>query len=107
MTSHTLRQSTARSSFVTSDPPVTKLMTVFTLTNVCGCGSTIVIGVFDCLEAALERLRSLAACTDPGDEYRIECFELKTFDDEVENTERILRSRAEWKAKQAKLEEDG
>jgi hypothetical protein len=48
----------------------------------------------------------LAACTDPGDEYRIECFEVKTFEEEEENTSRILRSRAEWKAKQAKMEED-
>jgi hypothetical protein len=44
-------------------------------------------------------MRVLAAMTDPGDEYRIECFEVKTFEDEEENTSRILRSRAEWKAK--------
>ena len=80
-------------------------MNVFTITNHCGCGGVTVLGVFDSMEAAIERLRMLAACTDVGDEYRIECFELKTFDEEVENTERILRSRAEWKAKQAKMEE--
>ena len=80
-------------------------MTVFTLTSYCGCGSTTIIGVFESMEACLERCRVLAACTEPGDEYRIECFDVKTFDEEVENTERTLRSRAEWKAKQAKLEE--
>ena len=74
-------------------------MTVFTLTNYCSCGSTTILGVFDSMEATIERLRVLAAMTDPGDEYRIECFEVKTFEDENENTERILRSRAEWKAK--------
>jgi hypothetical protein len=58
------------------------------------------------MEATLERMRVLAAHTDPGDEYRVECFEVKTFDEEVENTERVLRSRAEWKAQQAKMEED-
>jgi hypothetical protein len=58
------------------------------------------------MEAVLERLRVLAAMTDPGDEYRIECFEVKTFEDEEENTSRILLSRAEWKAKQAKMEEE-
>ena len=80
-------------------------MTVFTLTNYCSCGSTSILGVFESMEACLERCRVLAACTEPGDEYRIECFDVKTFDEEVENTERTLRSRAEWKAKQAKLEE--
>jgi len=81
-------------------------MIAFTLTNYCGCGSSAILGVFDTMEAALERMRVLAAHTDPGDEYRVECFEVKTFDEEVENTERVLRSRAEWKAKQAKMEED-
>ena len=81
-------------------------MTVFTLTNYCDCGSTTILGVFNSMEAVIERLRMLAACTDVGDEYRIECFQLKTFDEENENTERILRSRAEWKAKQAKMEEE-
>ena len=82
------------------------MMTVFTLTNYCDCGSTTILGVFNSMEAVIERLRMLAACTDVGDEYRIECFQLKTFDEENENTERILRSRAEWKAKQAKMEEE-
>lgn len=81
-------------------------MNVFTLTNYCDCGSTTILGVFDSMEAVIERLRMLAACTDVGDEYRIETFSLKGFDEEVENTERILRSRAEWKAKQAKMEEE-
>ena len=80
-------------------------MIAFTLTSYCGCGSSTILGVFDTMEAALERMRMLAAHTDPGDEYRVECFEVKTFDEEVENTERVLRSRAEWKAQQAKMEE--
>ena len=82
------------------------MINVFTLTNYCDCGSTTILGVFNSMEAVIERLRMLAACTDVGDEYRIECFQLKTFDEENENTERILRSRAEWKAKQAKMEEE-
>jgi hypothetical protein len=81
-------------------------MNVFTLTNYCDCGSTTILGVFDSMEAVIERLRMLAACTDVGDEYRIEAFSLKGFDEENENTDRILRSRAEWKAKQAKMEEE-
>ena len=68
------------------------MMTVFTLTNYCDCGSTTILGVFSTMEAVIERLRMLAACTDVGDEYSIECFELKQFEEEVENTERILRS---------------
>ena len=81
-------------------------MIAFTLTSYCGCGSSTILGVFDTVEAVIERMRVLAAMTDPGDEYRIECFKVKTFDEEVENTERVLRSRAKWKAEQAKMEED-
>lgn len=81
-------------------------MSVFTLTRYCECGNTVILGVFDSMEAVLERLRLMAANTDPGDEYRIECFEVKTFEEEEDNTSRILRSRAEWKAKQAKMEEE-
>lgn len=81
-------------------------MTVFTLTNYCSCGSTSILGVFESMEACLERCRVLAVCTEPGDEYRIECFEVKAFYEEQANTEQVLRSRAEWKAKQAKMEEE-
>jgi hypothetical protein len=80
-------------------------MTVFTLTRYCCCGSTVILGVFGSMEAAIERLRVLAAMTDPGDEYRIECFEIKTYEEEVESTESTLRHRAEYKAKQARLNE--
>ena len=80
-------------------------MSVFTLTNYCSCGSTSILGVFESMEACLERCRVLAVCTEPGDEYRIECFDVKTFYEEEANTEQVLRSRVEWKAKQAKLEE--
>lgn len=73
-------------------------MTVFTLLNYCGCGSTIVLGVFDSMDAVIERLRMLSDCTDEGDEYRIEAFTLKDAETERENTERVLKSRAEWKA---------
>ena len=79
-------------------------MTVFTLTRYCGCGSTVILGVFASMEAVIERLRAMAASTDIGDEYRIECFILREYDEELEQTERTLRSRAEWKAKQARLD---
>jgi hypothetical protein len=78
---------------------------VFTLTRYCECGNTVILGVFDCMEAALERLRVMADCTDPGDEYRIECFNLRDFETELEQTERSLRSRAEYRAKQARIDE--
>ena len=80
-------------------------MTVFTLTRYCECGNTVILGVFASMEAVLERLRSMAACTDIGDEYRIECFVLREYEEELEQTERTLRNRAEWKAKQARLDE--
>ena len=79
-------------------------MTVFTLTRYCECGNTVILGVFESMEAVIERLRVMTACTDVGDEYRIEAFSLRNYDDELEQTERALRSRAEWKAKQARLD---
>jgi len=79
-------------------------MTVFTLTRYCECGNTVILGVFESMEAVIERLRAMAACTDPGDEYRIEAFTLRDFETELEQTERSLRSRAEYKAKQARLD---
>ena len=79
-------------------------MTVFTLTRYCECGNTVILGVFASMEAVLERLRAMASCTDIGDEYRIECFILREYEEELEQTERTLRNRAEWKAKQARLD---
>jgi hypothetical protein len=79
-------------------------MTVFTLTRYCECGNTVILGVFASMGAVLERLRSMAACTDIGDEYRIEGFVLREYEEELEQTERTLRNRAEWKAKQARLD---
>ena len=80
-------------------------MTVFTLTRYCECGNTVILGVFASMEAVLERLRAMASCTDIGDEYRIECFILREYEEELEQTERTLRNRAEWKAKQARIAE--
>lgn len=80
-------------------------MTVFTLTRYCECGSTVILGVFASMEAVIERLRAMAASTDIGDEYRIEFFIIREYEEELEQTERTLRNRAEWKAKQARIAE--
>jgi hypothetical protein len=78
---------------------------VFTLTRYCECGNTVILGVFDSMEAVLERLRLMAADTDPGDEYRIECFPLRDYETELNQTESTLRSRAKWAARQARFDE--
>lgn len=80
-------------------------MTVFTLTRYCECGNTVILGVFASMEAVLERLRSMASCTDIGDEYRIECFNLRDYETELAQTESTLRSRAKWAARQARFDE--
>ena len=80
-------------------------MSVFTLTSLCGCGTTSILGVFDSMEAVLERLRLMAADTDPGDEYRIECFPLRDYETELNQTESTLRSRAKWAERQARFDE--
>ena len=78
---------------------------VFTLTRYCECGNTVILGVFDSMEAVLERLRAMASCTDIGDEYRIECFILRDYETELAQTESTLRSRAKWAARQARFDE--
>lgn len=80
-------------------------MTVFTLTRHCECGDNVILGVFASMEAVLERLRAMAACTDVGDEYRIECFNLRDFETELAETEHTLRSRAKWADRQARFDE--
>ena len=57
------------------------------------------------MEAALERLRMFSAHVDEGEEYRIECFELKDYETEHEQTEKVIRNRAEWQAKKESEEE--
>jgi hypothetical protein len=47
----------------------------------------------------------MAANTDPGDEYRIECFPLRDYETELNQTESTLRSRAKWAARQARFDE--
>ena len=77
-------------------------MELFTLVRVCPCdGNHMIVGIFENMAAVLERLRVFANYTDVGEEYRIECFEVKTFEEELANTEKCLKHRAEYKAKQA------
>jgi len=76
-------------------------MEVFTLARVCPCnGDTMIVAVFENMDAVIERLRVVGAYTDPGEEYKIECFQLSTFEEESKRTKETLKSRAEYKAKQ-------
>jgi hypothetical protein len=47
----------------------------------------------------------MAANTDPGDEYRIECFPLRDYKTELNQTESTLRNRAKWAERQARFDE--
>ena len=71
----------------------------------CCCSGPRILGVFDSMEAAIERLRMFSAHVDEGEEYRIECFELKDYETEHEQTEKVLRRRAEWQADKQSEEE--
>jgi hypothetical protein len=76
-------------------------MEIFTLASVCDCsGDTVIIGVFESMDAVIERLRFIGAYTDPGEGYKIECFQLSTFEEESKRTKEMLITRAEYKAKQ-------
>jgi hypothetical protein len=78
-------------------------MTVVTLSRICPYdGSHIICGVFENMDAVLERLRMTSEYMDAGEEYRIEMFEVKTHSSQKRETTECLKSRAEYKKKQAK-----
>ena len=64
-------------------------------------GSTTIMGVFENMNAALERLRLFSDCVDSGEEYRIEAFELITYAKQKKVTAEALKRRAEYKKQQA------
>lgn len=64
-------------------------------------GDVTVLGVFENMDAALERLRLFTTCTDSGEEYHIEMHDLVTLKDQKKRTADIMRSRARYKAANA------
>ena len=60
-------------------------MQVWTLTRTDGCcGNTVIMGVFEDMQAASHRLNKISQYADHGDEYRIELFQLATEESERE-----------------------
>ena len=58
-------------------------MQLWTLTRTSGCcGDTVVLGVFENMEAATFRLNHIATYADPGDELHVELFQLATEEEE-------------------------
>lgn len=73
-------------------------MNVVTLSRICPYdGSQIICGVFENMEAVLERLRLSAEHMDSGEEYRIEMFTVKSHSKQKKETAECLKSRAEYK----------
>ena len=59
-------------------------MQLWTLVRVDGCcGSTVVMGVFENMQAVTHRLNHISKYADPGDEYHVELFQLATEEDEA------------------------
>jgi hypothetical protein len=69
-------------------------------------GSTVICGVFSNMDAVIERLRIVSSYFEPSEEYRIEGFNLTTYKEQKDATAEVFKSRAEHKAKMAKLNED-
>ena len=60
-------------------------MQLWTLVRVDGCcGSTVVMGVFENMQAVTHRLNHISKYADPGDEYHVELFQLATEEHERE-----------------------
>jgi len=73
-------------------------MDVVTLTRICPYdGTQLICGVFENMEAVLERLRLSAAHMDSGEEYRIEMFTVKSHSKQKKETAECLKARAEYK----------
>jgi len=54
-------------------------MQLWTLVSVDNCcGSTVVMGVFENMQAVTHRLNHISKYADPGDEYHVELFQLAT-----------------------------
>jgi hypothetical protein len=76
-------------------------MNVVTLSRICSYdGSQVICGVFENMDAVLERLRLTAEHMDSGDEYRIEMFTVKSHLNQKKETAECLKSRAEYKKRQ-------
>ena len=59
-------------------------MQLWTLVSVDGCcGRTVVMGVFENMQAVTHRLNHISKYADPGDEYHVELFQLATEEDEA------------------------
>jgi len=60
-------------------------MQLWTLVRFNGCcGDHVVMGVFENMQAVTHRLNHISKYADPGDEYRIELFQLATEEHERE-----------------------
>jgi hypothetical protein len=58
-------------------------------------------GIFENAEAVIERLKALSPHMESGDKFTIECFELRTYDEEKHSTEIMLAHRAKYLAQKA------
>jgi len=82
-------------------------MNVVTLSRICQYdGSQVICGVFENMDAVLERLRISAEHMDSGDEYRIEMFTVKSYLNQKKETAECLKSRAEYKKRQQQSTEN-
>ena len=60
-------------------------MQLWTLSRTSGCcGDTVIMGVFEDMQAVSHRLNHISNYADPGDEYHVELFLLATEEHERE-----------------------
>jgi hypothetical protein len=82
-------------------------MKLFTLTRSCPYeAEQTILGIFNDLEAVVERIRTFKKITDVGEEYKIECFILTTTEEQLTATQKYLDCIAKLDADRATNKEE-
>ena len=80
-------------------------MDVVTLTRICPYdGQHVICGVFENMDAVIERLRMSAPHMDSGEEFRIEMFTVKEYADQKRDTDDCLKRWAKHNESQEQVE---
>jgi hypothetical protein len=76
-------------------------MELFSLIRNSDCCEYHNCGIFESVDAVIERLKTLSLIMNAGDKFTVECFELCTYAEEKHSTEILLAHRAKYLAKKA------
>ena len=82
-------------------------MKLFTLTRSCPYDAEQeILGIFNDLEAVVERIRMFKKTTAAGEEYKIECFILTSTEEQISKTQKYLDCIAKLEAENTTNKEE-